>query len=81
MSGVVKIRLFEDPSYGVYAEGFQISIEDNSGGYRILGPKFIGRSRLIKEQCLSERDCLEVRQYINSALRRFKKEKEQVDKI
>lgn len=37
-----------------YTGGTQIAIEDEDGGYRLAGPKFIGKSELLKRAILSE---------------------------
>lgn len=47
--------------------GIQLSIDDESGGYRISGPKFNGSSKRLKRHRLTERDCSELERYIAKA--------------
>jgi len=42
---------------------FQLAINDESGGYRICGPKYDGRSKTVKKHELSARDVAEIGQY------------------
>lgn len=48
-----------------WTEGFQLSIGDDGGGYRIAGPKFNGSSKSIIRHALSDRDVRELRAYLD----------------
>jgi len=43
---------------------FQLSIGDDSVGYRIAGPKFDGRSKTIMRHEISPRDVSEIGEYL-----------------
>jgi len=56
-----------------WTNGFQLSIDDEYGGYRLAGPKFNGSSETIFKLPLdSERDIKEIRSYLNKAMRQIK---------
>lgn len=44
--------------------GIQLSIGDDSGGYRLAGPTYCGMSKNIKTHILSKRDVDEIRAYL-----------------
>ena len=57
-------------TFAIYkcGRGTQLSIEDDSGGYRILGPKFTGDSILVtRSKPISDRDILELQRYLDKA--------------
>ncbi len=45
--------------------GIQISIGDDSGGYRIAGPKYCGSGESLKRHVLTKRDADEIRHYLD----------------
>lgn len=51
-----RLSIYRDRETG----GLQLTIGDGVGGYRILGPKMTGRSELLAEKILSERDIEEI---------------------
>ena len=54
--------------------GFQIEIGGGGFGYRLLGPKFDGSSRLIKSVILSDRDKEEIIGYVKPDARALEEE-------
>lgn len=50
----------------------QLSINSCGGGYRICGPKYDGRGRIIKKHKLSPQDIAEIQWYLNRAGRASK---------
>lgn len=50
-----------------WTKGFQLSVDDDNGGYRIAGPKFNGSSEVVMRHALSERDARELRLYLDRA--------------
>jgi hypothetical protein len=44
--------------------GIQLAINDDSGGYRICGPKYDGRSKTIVRHQLTPRDVEEIKRYL-----------------
>lgn len=63
MSGGVYLSVSKDG----WTNGFQLSVGDDSGGYRIHGPKFNGSSKDVIHHELSARDCDELERYIAKA--------------
>ena len=59
----VSLNVYQDG----LTKGYQLSIDDDNGGYRISGPKFVGQSRLIIGHVLNERDADRIRQYLDKA--------------
>lgn len=49
--------------------GIQLSINDETGGYRIAGPKYCGMSETLRTHDLTEGDVWEIRRYLSRALR------------
>lgn len=47
--------------------GYQLSIADDDGGYRLAGPKFTGNSSPIVTRALTERDMQVLEAYIKKA--------------
>ena len=45
----------------------QVSIGDNSTGYRLAGPKYSGNSVSLHRQEMSQRDATEIRQLLDAA--------------
>jgi hypothetical protein len=42
----------------------QVSIDDDHGGYRLIGPKFCGMSKYLVRHKLDEFDVAEIRSYL-----------------
>lgn len=57
-----KIRI--DVDKDGWTKGLQLSIGDDSGGYRLAGPKFNGSSKPVLRAELDERDAREIRAYL-----------------
>jgi hypothetical protein len=58
----VKLTLSIDKHGPQHQASLNVKYEDDTGhGYRLLGPKYIGDSRLVTEAELSQRDANEVR--------------------
>lgn len=53
-------------------QGIQISIGDESGGYRLSGPKYSGNSVPIVSHILNEQDAIEIRRYLDKAFPQHK---------
>lgn len=53
----------------VYRDGWtgrlQLAIEDESGGYRLAGPKFNGSGEKVLERVLDEHDAARIRSYLD----------------
>lgn len=47
-----------------YTGGLQLEIGDETGGYRIAGPKFMGDSEKLLTRKLDKRDVAEIRLYL-----------------
>jgi len=47
--------------------GFQLSIEDGSGGYRIAGPKYNGSSKNLQRHEITKYDAEKIRSYLDKA--------------
>lgn len=47
-----------------YTGGVQLNIENEMGGFRLHGPKFVGRSVLLLRHVLDARDVKEIRGYL-----------------
>lgn len=47
--------------------GIQLSINSGGTGYRICGPKYDGRSKMIGRHKVTERDVQELRAYLRRA--------------
>lgn len=62
MSGV-----FLSVSRDGWTNGLQLSVEDNSGGFRLAGPKFNGSGEYVLRRELDSRDCDELEHYIAKA--------------
>lgn len=50
--------------------GFQLEIGDDSGGYRLAGPKYLGASTSVLKVTLDERAATEIRRYLDAAFPR-----------
>jgi len=50
--------------------GFQLSIGDDSGGYRIAGPKYSGHSSRVQRKKLTAHDAEEIRVYLDKGFPR-----------
>lgn len=55
----------------IYRDGWtgalQLSIGDDHGGYRLIGPKFNGSSAVLASRVLDDRDIAELRRYCDQA--------------
>jgi hypothetical protein len=60
----VSLALYKDE----LTKSFQVAIEDSTGGYRLLGPKFSGHSKLLKRVVLTRRDALSIQNYLEGVL-------------
>lgn len=49
-----------------YGKGYQISIGDDSGGWRLYGISFIGRETLLAKKVLERRDRNHIREYLDA---------------
>lgn len=63
MSGPVRLSIYEDG----WTSGLQLSVEDDDGGYRIIGPKFNGSSKRRASRVLDDRDIAMIRRYLDQA--------------
>lgn len=64
MAGKVSITVWKDAWTGA----MQMSIDDDDGGFRLIGPKFSGNSTpLLKYNLTSERDIAEIESYCKRA--------------
>jgi hypothetical protein len=62
----VKLTLSIDKHGPQHQASLNVKYDDDTGhGYRLLGPKYIGDSRLVKEAELSERDAQEIRKLLD----------------
>lgn len=50
-----------------WTKAFQVSIGNDSGGYRIHGPDYNGSGKNIIKHEITERDALEIRKYLDLA--------------
>lgn len=64
-----------------WTNGYQLSINDENGGYRIRGPKYNGSSKSIIRHNLTERDCNELALYLRKARRILRNEKKARDRL
>lgn len=45
--------------------GYQLSIDDDNGGFRIAGPKYNGSSKRLIHHRITERDVHRIREYLD----------------
>lgn len=45
--------------------GLQLAVEDDTGGYRIAGPKFDGTGKKVLGHEVTDRDAKEIRAYLD----------------
>ena len=57
----VKLEVWRDGLTG----GLQVSIGDDNGGFRLMGPKFLGESELLSRRSLDDRDATEIRRWLD----------------
>lgn len=70
---VIRIDVDKDRLTG----GYQLAIGDETGGYRIAGPKYSGHSESLQSKTLSESDAREILKYL---LKGFPSLREEVSK-
>jgi len=57
----VYMEVYQEPR----SERVQLAIGDDTGGYRIFGPKFLGESRLFRRAKLTAGDVGQIRYYLD----------------